>query len=68
MDLTFHEGQPLWLTLSDTVVQVVFLGTGGKRVRRVVGQYPWVRMLSDHGVYARGMEVRVSWDRLSVHK
>jgi hypothetical protein len=68
MDLTFREGQRLWLTVADTVVQVAYLGVGGKRARRSVGPHPWVRMLSDHGVYARGTEVRVSWDRLSTHK
>jgi hypothetical protein len=62
------EGQLVYLTVADDVVLVVYLGTGGKRARRAAGAHPWVRMLSDHGVYARGSEVRVSWDRLSVRK
>jgi hypothetical protein len=62
------EGQLAYLTVVDEVVLVVYLGTGGKRVRGAVGAHPWVRMLSDHGVYSRGSEVRVSWDRLSARK
>jgi len=62
------EGQLAYLTVVDDVVLVVYLGTGGKRVRSAVGTHPWVRMLSDHGVYAQGSEVRVSWDRLSARK
>jgi hypothetical protein len=67
-ELTLREGQFVYLTLTDAVVRVVYLGTGGKRVRGAVGAHPWVRMLSDHGVYSRGSEVRVSWDRLSARK
>lgn len=67
-ELTLREGQFVYLTLTDAVVRVRYLGTGGRNVRSGVGLYPWVLMLADHGVYARGSEVRVSWDRLSTRK
>lgn len=66
--MAFREGQLVYLALVDKVVLVKFLGTGGKRARTVAGSHPWVRMLGDHGVYTKGSDVRVSWDRLSAHK